>query len=196
MGEQAGFYVSSTGPAGGEDVHAAVFPTSLGWMTCEWSGGRLVRNAFGFESADAARASLTETLTERLTQTTHAPAELRELVRRLTRFADSYDDDFLDVPLALDEAAPFARRVLEACRRIPIGETLTYTELARLAGSPGAARAAGNTMARNRFPLVVPCHRVVGARGALGGYSAPSGLTMKRRLLAAEARTLNAVAVS
>jgi methylated-DNA-[protein]-cysteine S-methyltransferase len=62
----------------------------------------------------------------------------------------------------------------------------TYGDLAAAIGSPGAARAVGSVMARNCFPLIVPCHRVLGAGGSLGGYSAPDGLRMKRRLLAME----------
>jgi methylated-DNA-[protein]-cysteine S-methyltransferase len=81
----------------------------------------------------------------------------------------------------------FAGRVLEACRRIPFGETMSYADLADAAGSPRAARAVGNVMAANRIPLIIPCHRVVGAGNSLGGYSAPAGLAMKKRLLAMEA---------
>ena len=81
---------------------------------------------------------------------------------------------------------PFRRRVYQALLRVPRGETRTYGQLAAEAGSPGAARAVGNAMACNRYPLIVPCHRVVGAAGSLGGYSAPGGLSTKRLLLAVE----------
>ncbi|MEX1224432.1 MAG: MGMT family protein, partial [Pirellulales bacterium] len=74
-----------------------------------------------------------------------------------------------------------------ACRRIPIGQTMSYAELAAVAGSPGAARAVGNIMAGNRVPIIVPCHRVVGSGGSLGGYSSSGGLRTKRRLLSLEA---------
>ncbi len=169
------------------DRQAAVFPTELGWMTCQWSAGALERNAFGLRSFGAARRTLTgewKTLPPN-----EAEDGLLALVERLRRFAREFADDFTDVPLSFAGISPFARRALTACRQIPLGTTITYAELARRGGSPGAARAAGNTMARNRFPLIVPCHRVVGAGGQLGGYSAPDGLVMKRRLLAAEART-------
>ena len=87
------------------------------------------------------------------------------------------------VPTDLTAVAGFTRRVLEAARGIPAGTTITYGELARRAGSPRAGRAAGQVMARNQAPLVVPCHRVVGVRG-LGGFA--GGLTLKARLLALE----------
>ena len=70
---------------------------------------------------------------------------------------------------------------------MPRGETVSYAELAGRAGSPNAARAVGGVMAGNRVPLLVPCHRVVGAGGRLGGFSAPTGVELKKRLLALEA---------
>jgi methylated-DNA-[protein]-cysteine S-methyltransferase len=76
--------------------------------------------------------------------------------------------------------------VLEEARRIPAGETVTYGELAARAGSPGAAREVGQAMARNRFPIIVPCHRVLAANGGFGGFSAPGGLESKARLLTIE----------
>jgi len=79
---------------------------------------------------------------------------------------------------------PFFARVLACAAGIPYGEHLTYRELAAAARSPRAARAAGQAMAANRTPVVIPCHRVVGAGGGLGGYS--SGLDWKRKLLALE----------
>jgi methylated-DNA-[protein]-cysteine S-methyltransferase len=90
-----------------------------------------------------------------------------------------------NVPVDLAGVAGFTRRVLNAARAIPPGTTVTYGELARRAGSPRACRAAGQVMARNPIPLVIPCHRVVAAVGP-GGYA--GGLAMKARLLALESR--------
>jgi O-6-methylguanine DNA methyltransferase len=79
-------------------------------------------------------------------------------------------------------ATPFQRRVIAVVRRIPRGRVTTYGDIARLAGAPGAARAVGTIMRDCRDPSV-PCHRVIGAGGALGGYSS---LPLKRELLRAE----------
>ena len=79
---------------------------------------------------------------------------------------------------------PFQRRVLAACRAVPFGTTTTYTALARALGAPKAARAVGQALARNPMPLVIPCHRVLGAGGQLTGFS--GGLAWKRALLAHE----------
>lgn len=76
----------------------------------------------------------------------------------------------------------FQKQVSQACRNIPWGETMTYGQIAALAGSPGASRAVGSVMANNRFPLIVPCHRVVSSQG-LGGFTAPHGVDLKKKLL-------------
>jgi methylated-DNA-[protein]-cysteine S-methyltransferase len=91
---------------------------------------------------------------------------------------------FDDVRLDLDGWTPFQLAILGALRRVGYGEVISYSDLARLAGYPRAQRAAGTFCARNRFGLVVPCHRVVAADG-LGSYGS-LGLDYKRRLLALE----------
>jgi methylated-DNA-[protein]-cysteine S-methyltransferase len=103
---------------------------------------------------------------------------------RLARYFAGERDTFADMPLDLEWCTPFQRAVAETLRRVPYGETVTYGELAALAGYPNAQRAAGSFCARNRTPLVVPCHRVVAA-GGLGSYGS-LGLEYKRRLLALE----------
>jgi methylated-DNA-[protein]-cysteine S-methyltransferase len=90
-----------------------------------------------------------------------------------------------DVPIDLVGIEGFTLRVLDAARAIPPGTTITYGELARRAGSPRACQAAGQVMARNPIPLVIPCHRVVAAAGP-GGYA--GGPALKARLQALESR--------
>ena len=111
-----------------------------------------------------------------------------ELVERLRAYFDGTPDSFDDVDLDLEYETPFLERCAQELRAIPRGEVVTYGELAALAGSPGAARAAGSFCARNRLGLFVPCHRVVSASG-LGSYGS-YGLGYKRRLLELEGVTL------
>jgi methylated-DNA-[protein]-cysteine S-methyltransferase len=106
------------------------------------------------------------------------------LVERIRRYFAGEPVSFDDVRLDLSWATPFQRALAETLRRIPHGETVTYGELAALAGRPNAHRAAGTFCARNRFGLVVPCHRVVAADG-VGSYGS-LGVEYKRRLLALE----------
>jgi methylated-DNA-[protein]-cysteine S-methyltransferase len=98
---------------------------------------------------------------------------------------------FDDVELELEWCTPFQRAVAETLRRVPYGETVTYGELAIAAGYPNAHRAAGTFCAANRFPLVLPCHRVVSAAG-IGSYGS-LGSDYKRRLLALEGVSLGAL---
>ena len=92
-----------------------------------------------------------------------------------------------DLPLDLDGATPFQRRAWLALAAIPYGTTRSYGEQARRLGAPRAARAVGAANGRNPLPIVLPCHRLVGADGALTGFG--GGLDVKRALLAHEAAT-------
>ncbi len=109
-----------------------------------------------------------------------------ELVDQIRAFANGEACDFDDLQVDASYLTVFGRKVSAACRKIPRGETLTYGQLAKNAGRPGAARAVGSVMSHNRIPLIVPCHRVVPASGGLGGFSAPQGVAMKQRLLEME----------
>lgn len=90
------------------------------------------------------------------------------------------------VPVDLGPMPSFREKVMRELARVPYGETVTYADLAARAGSPGAARAVGNAMAGNPFPLVLPCHRVLASGGRLGDYG--GGVDLKRRLLELEGR--------
>jgi methylated-DNA-[protein]-cysteine S-methyltransferase len=87
------------------------------------------------------------------------------------------------LPLDFSHLPPFFAKILDTLRRVPFGKTITYGELARQSGHPRAARAVGRAMAVNPFPIIVPCHRVVGAGGRLTGYSGGKGIDTKKWLL-------------
>jgi methylated-DNA-[protein]-cysteine S-methyltransferase len=94
-----------------------------------------------------------------------------------------------DVEVDFDGVPAFRRAVYEHCLRIGHGKTATYQDLARAVGNPNAVRAVGGAMANNRWPLVIPCHRVLRADGSLGGFSSRDGVKMKERLLRHEGVT-------
>lgn len=110
-----------------------------------------------------------------------------ELAERFAAYFGGGFSDFGDVEVDLDGSTPLQQALAEALRSIPYGETVTYGELAALAGSPNAPRAAGTFCAGNRFPLVIPCHRVVAAAG-IGGFGS-LGVEYKKRLLDLEGVT-------
>ena len=108
----------------------------------------------------------------------------QQVVERIGRYFAGEPTSFHDIPIDLDWCTDFQRAVAETLRAVAYGETVSYGELAALAGHPNAQRAAGTFCAHNRLPLVLPCHRVVAA-GGLGGYGS-LGAAFKRRLLELE----------
>lgn len=110
------------------------------------------------------------------------PPAIAGVVHALQAHVAGKPQDFSGAPLDTRSSPPFLLRVWRAAQAIPPGHTLTYGELARLVGSPRAARAVGRAMATNPWPIIVPCHRVFGHCG-FGDYSAGSGLATKLRLL-------------
>jgi methylated-DNA-[protein]-cysteine S-methyltransferase len=169
-------------------IHA--FPSELGFMALAWQVDRLVRLTFGHPSAAAAIASLERDGIDPAAESPPVPGWIEDLVARLQSYAAGEDGCFDNVPLDLSHLSKFQSRVVRCCRRINRGRVRTYSELAAAAGSPGAARAVGNVMAHNRYPIIVPCHRVVGSAGSLGGFSARDGINMKRRMLQMEGATV------
>ena len=154
----------------------AAFDTAMGLAAVEWSERGLSR--VWIPPAPAARPN-------------HPPpTAVQDVIERLKLLLAGEEVDVTDVELDLDGVPEFDQKVYAVARALPRGVTATYGDLARRAGAPGAAQAVGQVMGNNRFPLVVPCHRVVAAGGGNGGFSAPGGVDTKLRLLALESVTL------
>ncbi len=154
--------------------------TPLGIMTAQWNerDGTLRSFQFGKQSDGSPVAPLNGS------QALEIEAEIEIAIEKA--IADYFDTGVFQFDLnRLDwsDTPAFHRRVLERCYEIPSGSTLTYGQLAAEVGSPQAARAVGQAMARNPWPIVVPCHRVVGTSGRLTGYSGVGGIDTKRWLL-------------
>ena len=166
------------------EIRYDVFESAWGWVgVCGSEGG--VRYATLPESApDRALVALEESMRAPLPE--HRPGAFAAYRAQLAEYLAGERTSW-DVPLELDGASAFFRRAWEACRSIPVGETRSYAWLAAEAGNPRAARGAGRAMARNRVPILVPCHRVIGTDGGLHGFGGP-GLPLKARLLNLEAR--------
>ncbi len=163
-----------------DQIHS--FRTPLGWMAMVGRNEQLQYLTFGHRSVAAA----VNQATAAWPGASVAADWNRELADQLLAYASGEPIDFSAVRIDEASLTAFQRKVVRHCRRIPRGDSLTYGELARRVGSPRAARAVGGVMRANRFPIVVPCHRVVAADGGLGGFSAAGGLQTKRRLLALE----------
>ena len=114
-----------------------------------------------------------------------APA-LAALAGRAQAYFNGQRVDFAPIGCDLPGEASFTGKVLRACRAIPYGRTASYSDLAKEIGQPEAARAVAAALSKNEVPLVIPCHRVTYADGRCGGFSAPGGEALKRRMLALE----------
>ena len=114
------------------------------------------------------------------------PEFVREAIEGIVAVMAGEPRDLHDVPLDERAIDDFRRAVYAATRLIPAGTTRSYGEVARAIGRTDGARDVGGALARNPFPIIVPCHRVVAANGALTGFSAPGGLETKRRMLELE----------
>ena len=113
-----------------------------------------------------------------------APDRFEAVREKIVRLLAGEDISFEDEAIDVEDATPFHRAAWQACMTIPKGETRSYKWLAQQAGKPQAPRAAGQSMARNRLPLIVPCHRVVASDGSLRGFGkGASQLGLKQRLL-------------
>ena len=121
-------------------------------------------------------------------QPTELPAPIAQAVAEVRGLLEGQPYDLRGIELDLGHISAFERRVYEATRRIPAGQTLTYGELAQRIEAPGASRAVGRALGRNPYVIIVPCHRILAAGGRAGGFSAHGGLVMKMRLLAIEAK--------
>ncbi|HWB11785.1 MAG TPA: methylated-DNA--[protein]-cysteine S-methyltransferase [Pirellulales bacterium] len=168
---------------------AVVFPSALGWMSLVIDKGTVMQLSFGHGTPQEALAGVYAATEAGDVELVEDASESEPLVRRLQAYADGAQDDFLDVPVDGSGLTPFQMRVVQICRRIPFGSSLTYGELAARAGHPRAARAVGSCMRTRRVPLIVPCHRVVSAAGATGRHSACEGMRMKLRLLEMKSAT-------
>jgi len=110
----------------------------------------------------------------------------RDLEKEIVNYFEGTKVDFSKYPLNLSGYSMFQKKVLLIVQKIPYGKTMSYKQVAEIAGYPGAYRAVGTTMKLNNIPLIIPCHRVIKSNGSLGGFSANGGTGLKERMLILE----------
>ena len=168
--------------AAGESIRWTIAPIPDGVALVAATERGLCAVRLGAEAGALASELRGEFPRAALSRDDDALAELASIVADLAVGRRRPEADTLPLDV---HATAFRRRVWEALRRIPAGETRSYGEIAVAVGAPGAARAVGTACAQNPVAVVVPCHRVVGSDGSLHGYA--YGLARKRQLLDAEA---------
>jgi len=161
------------------DTSILAFDTPLGICAVRWTEA-------GIASVRLPSARTAEL--PRLADAADVPEPVKAAIDGIVAVMGGVSRDLRSIDLDERGIDSFRRKVYAATRSIPPGSTVTYGDIARAIGrtDPQAARDVGAALASNPFPIVVPCHRVVGANGKLTGFSAPGGLATKRRLLELE----------
>jgi methylated-DNA-[protein]-cysteine S-methyltransferase len=162
-----------------------VFETALGPGAIAWGEVGIV----GIQLPEADEQHLRMRIRRRFAGAAESepPAEVASAIERIRRLLDGHpSDDLSDIRLDMSRVPELAQRVYAQTRRIRPGQTATYGQIASKLGDPLLAREVGQSLARNPFPIVIPCHRVLAAGGKLGGFSAPGGVATKQRLLELE----------
>lgn len=181
-----------------EDTRGMVFTikTTMGWCGALWGPGGLGRIILPESDLQSVRDKLgpggVGVPLEPAPSDRSEDAWRRQAAKGLAGLEQDLRDYFagravtFTAPLDMSGVNRFDEEIYAVAKKIPYGEVHTYQWVAREAGRPGAARAVGGAMSRNPCPLVVPCHRVVRSDGGMGGFSAPGGIALKRRLLELE----------
>jgi methylated-DNA-[protein]-cysteine S-methyltransferase len=154
-----------------------LFETTIGTCGLRWSEAGITRVVMPRSRALSG---------PRLEDSNDVPAAVHEAIAGMVALLDGERRDLRWVALDERRLDGFRRRVYAATREIAPGSTAGYGDVARAIGEPRAAREVGVALARNPFPIIVPCHRVLAADGALHGFSAPGGIATKRRMLEIE----------
>lgn len=162
----------------------ALFDTPIGTCGLVWGGRGIAGLQLPEKTAEATRdrvkrrwAGVVET---------SPPAGVQRTLEGVQALLAGDHVSLEDIPLDLDAAPEFHRKVYEVARTIPPGQTMTYGEIAKRIGAPHESREVGQALGRNPIAIIVPCHRVLGADGKMGGFSAGGGVATKRRILEIE----------
>jgi methylated-DNA-[protein]-cysteine S-methyltransferase len=169
----------------------ALFETAVGPCGIAWGE----RGVVGVQLPESSEARTRARLGRRFPEVSEAPPppDVRRAIEGIVALLEGERRDLADVVLDMADVPAFHRGVYEVARTIAPGATLTYGEIAARLGAQGDARAVGEALGQNPFPIVVPCHRVLAAHGRIGGFSANGGIATKLRLLSIEgARTSSA----
>jgi O-6-methylguanine DNA methyltransferase len=166
-----------------------LFDTPVGHCGIAWGE----RGIVGVQLPEAGEMETRERMLHRFPSASETvpPPEVQRALDRIVALLGGGASDLSAIALDMDGVAPFHRRVYEVTRTIPSGKTLSYGDIAARLGARRAARAVGQALGRNPFPIVVPCHRVLAAGGKIGGFSAQGGILTKLRLLAIEGAQIN-----
>jgi methylated-DNA-[protein]-cysteine S-methyltransferase len=168
-------------------VTFTLFDTPIGTCSLVWRGDAVVIGLRLPEASSAATRARIRRRWPKAEEQTPPPDAVQQIIDRVLALLGGVNDvDLADVSLDFGDAPEFHRRAYEIARSIPPGQTMTYGEIAKRLGAPQEAREVGQAMGKNPIAIIMPCHRVLGADGKMGGFSANGGVATKRRMLEIE----------
>ncbi len=163
----------------------ALFDTPIGTCAVAWT----TRGIAGLQLPEASPAATCARVKRRwpgAVEASSVPAGVQRTLDRVKALLAGEAVELADIPLDLEAVREFNRRVYEVARTIPPGQTMTYGAIARCLGVSHQSREVGQALGRNPVAIIIPCHRVLGADGRMGGFSANGGVSTKRRILEIE----------
>jgi len=161
-----------------------LFDTPIGICSLVWQDDNVVGLRLPEASPAATRARIARRWTGAEEQA--PPPAMQAVIDRVLKLLAGEKIDLGDVPLDFGDSPDFHKRAYAIARTIPPGQTMTYGEIARRLGEPHESREVGQAMGRNPIAILMPCHRVLGSDGKMGGFSANGGVATKRRILEIE----------
>lgn len=164
-----------------QETRFHLFDTAVGRCAVLWRGEALTGVLLPCDDDEAMRAAAKRRSPSAAEDA--PPPFVGRVIDRIVRLCAGENVAFEDAPLDRSSIEPFANRIYDILLRVPFGETTTYGAIAEQLGDKTLSRAVGAAMGANPFPIVIPCHRVTGAGGKVGGFTAPGGTRTKKMLL-------------
>ncbi len=162
----------------------SVFESSIGSLAIAWTVKGIVAVQLAEENLEQTVSALKRRFNE--IAIAEAPETVADAISLIQKHLDGELQDLCSVPLDYSNCSAFSKKVYEAARQVRAGALVSYSEIACAIEAPGSARAVGRALGANPFPLIVPCHRVLGKDGSMTGFSAYGGCNTKLRLLSIE----------
>jgi len=169
---------------GGAPPSFTVFKTAIGWCGMVMKGRNVKRLFIGYSRQHQIKRHIKEAFRDAMD--VYPSRGMRAIIKRLGRYCSGENVALGGVPVDWSSLTAFQQKALRAAAQIPYGSVVTYSGLPRKIDTPKRARAVGNALAQNPFPLLIPCHRVIKGDGSIGGFSAAGGTGLKIRLLKME----------
>ncbi|GAA5539903.1 MULTISPECIES: methylated-DNA--[protein]-cysteine S-methyltransferase [Brucella/Ochrobactrum group] len=161
-----------------------IFETPIGPCGIAWRGAKVIGVEIGDTDEKETRYRLGERVGEQFSDAqADVPAFVTQAIEKVRALLDGGSPDFSQTPLAFESLPDLNRQVYEIILELKAGETTTYGAIARRLGDVSLSQAVGYALGKNPFPIIVPCHRVLGSNGKVGGFSAAGGTATKLKLL-------------